>query len=123
MSINSKQKGKRFELELAHKLQDYGFTEARRTAQYCGKTEESSDVIGLKGIHIEAKHQETLKIYDWMAQAIRDSEGTENKPCVFFRKNHEDILVTMRFEDFMDLYIKAYGGPEKDESNRTETEV
>lgn len=117
MSINSKQKGKRFELELAHKLQDYGFTEARRTAQYCGKAEESSDVIGLPYIHVEAKHQENISIYKWMSQAIRDSEGTENKPCVFFKKNRENILVSMRFEDFMDLYIKAYGGPERNDDN------
>lgn len=117
MPINSKQKGKRFELEFAHKLQEHGFTEARRTAQYCGKTEESSDVVGLPGIHCECKHQEKLEIYKWMAQAIRDSEGTDNKPCVFFKKNREDILVTMRFDDFMDLYKKAMGKVDNNEDN------
>ena len=66
--INSKQKGARFERQLAGMFRDYGF-QARRTAQYCGNTGDASDVIGLPGIHIEAKHQETMRLYDWMAQA------------------------------------------------------
>lgn len=104
--MNSKVKGKRFELELAAKLREYGY-EARRTAQYSGKTEESADVIGLPGIHIEAKHQEQMRLYEWMAQAVRDAKGT--LPAVFHRKNKEGILVTMRFEDWMQLYQGAEG--------------
>ena len=69
--INSKQKGARFERQLAGMFRDYGF-QARRTAQYCGNTGDASDVIGLPGIHIEAKHQETMRLYDWMAQAVSD---------------------------------------------------
>lgn len=38
MPINSKAKGKRFELRLAGILRDYGFQDCRRTAQYCGNT-------------------------------------------------------------------------------------
>ena len=67
--INSKQKGARFERELAGLFRDYGYTEARRTAQYCGNTGDASDVVGLPGIHIEAKHQEKMYLYDWMEQA------------------------------------------------------
>ena len=103
--MNSKVKGKRFELELAAKLREYGY-DARRTVQYSGKTEESADVIGLPGIHIEAKHQETMRLYEWMAQAVRDAKGT--LPAVFHRKNKEGILVTMRFEDWMQLYKEAH---------------
>jgi Holliday junction resolvase len=101
--INSKQKGARFERELASKLSDYGF-EARRTAQYCGNTGDASDVVGLFGIHIEAKHQERIQIYDWMAQAIHDSAKSGNKPAVFFRKNHSETLVCMRLSDWIELY-------------------
>lgn len=43
---SSKARGKRGELSLVHALRDAGFTEARRTAQYCGKAEGTSDVIG-----------------------------------------------------------------------------
>lgn len=103
--INSKQKGARFERSLASKFKEYGY-EARRTAQYCGNTGDASDVVGLPGIHIEAKHQERMQLYDWMDQAKRDSEGTENMPVVFHKKNNAEILVTMRFEDWMQLYNK-----------------
>lgn len=103
MAINSKQKGARFERSLASKLKEYGY-EARRTAQYCGNTGDASDVVGLPGIHIEAKHQERMELYKWMDQAKRDSKGTGNIPAVFHKKNNADILVSMRLEDFMEIY-------------------
>ena len=104
MAINSKQKGARFERLLASKFREYGYTDSRRTAQYCGNTGDASDVIGLPGIHIEAKHQERMQLYDWMDQAKRDATGTGNIPVVFHKKNNADILVSMRFEDWMKLY-------------------
>ena len=103
MAINSKQKGARFERSLASKLKEYGY-EARRTAQYCGNTGDASDVVGLPGIHIEAKHQEKMCLYDWMAQAKRDAKGTGNLPAVFHKKNNAEILVTMGFDDWMAIY-------------------
>lgn len=103
--LNSKQKGKRFELALAAKIREYGF-EARRTAQYCGNTGDASDVVGLPGIHIEAKHQEQMRLYEWMEQAVRD-HTTGTLPAVFHKKNNADILVTMRFEDWMTLYSNS----------------
>lgn len=103
--INSKQKGARYERQLASELKDYGY-DTRRTAQYCGNTGDASDVVGLKGIHIEAKHQERIQIYDWMAQAIHDSaeNGRGDIPAVFFRKNNAETLVCVRLDDFMKLY-------------------
>ena len=103
MAINSKQKGARFERHLASLFRDYGY-DARRTAQYCGNTGDASDVVGLPGIHIEAKHQETMQLYKWMDQAKRDAKNTGNLPVVFHKKNNADILVTMGFDDFMEIY-------------------
>lgn len=103
MAKNSKQKGARFERHLASLLRGYGY-EARRTAQYCGKTGDASDVVGLPGIHIEAKHQERMCLYDWMAQAKRDAAGTGRLPAVFHKKNNAAVLVTMELDDFMNLY-------------------
>ena len=71
--INSKDKGARFERQLAGLFRDYGYSGARRTAQYCGNTGDASDVVGLPGIHVEAKHQEKMYLYDWMEQAIQKS--------------------------------------------------
>lgn len=103
--INSKEKGERYEREIASKLREYGY-EARRTAQYCGNTGDASDVVGLEGVHIECKHCEKISIYDWMAQAIHDSSENDKGdiPAVFFRKNYEETLVCVRMDDFMKFY-------------------
>lgn len=104
MAVNSKQKGARFERLLASKFREYGY-DARRTAQYCGNTGDASDVIGLPFIHIEAKHQEQMRLYDWIAQAKRDAKaGGNNLPAVFHKKNNAEILVTMPFDSFMQIY-------------------
>ena len=103
MPINSKDKGKRFERWLANYFKEQGY-DTRRSAQYAGNTGEAADVIGLPKIHIEAKHQETMHLYDWMAQAIRDSAKSGDYPTVFHKKNNADVLVTMRLDDWMKLY-------------------
>lgn len=112
MAVNSKQKGARFERSLARIFREYGYADARRTAQYCGNTGEASDVIGLPGLHIEAKHQETMRLYEWMSQAKRDAEagGGKRLPAVFHKKNNADVLVTMRLDDFMNLYREWEAG-------------
>ena len=109
MAVNSKQKGARFERLLASRFREYGY-EARRTAQYCGNTGDASDVVGLPGIHIEAKHQEQMRLYDWMAQAKRDADGTGKIPVVFHKKNNAEILVTLELESFMDIYREWEAG-------------
>lgn len=111
MAVNSKQKGARFERLLASRFRDYGY-DARRTAQYCGNTGDASDVVGLPGIHIEAKHQERMQLYEWMAQAQRDAmaNGGDVFPVVFHKKNNADILVTMTFDDWMNLYREWEAG-------------
>lgn len=100
--MNSKQKGKRGELELANKLKEYGY-DCRRTAQYNGKELDSkADVVGLTGIHIECKRVERLNIDEAMEQAVRDCKG--EVPAVFHRKNDKPWLVTMRLDDWINLY-------------------
>lgn len=105
MAINSKQKGARFERKLSSRFRDYGYN-TRRTAQYCGNTGDASDVVGLPGIHIEAKHQERMSLYEWIAQAKRDSAagGKNLLPVVFHKKNNAEILVSMEFDVFMEIY-------------------
>jgi Holliday junction resolvase len=120
MPVNSKQKGARFERLLASKFREHGY-EARRTAQYCGNTGEASDVVGLPGIHIEAKHQEVMRLYEWMAQAKRDAQaGGENRiPAVFHKKNNAQILVTLELDDFMNIYREWEAGFDLKEREKT----
>ena len=108
MAVNSKQKGARFERLLASKFREHGY-DARRTAQYCGNTGEAADVVGLPGLHIEAKHCEQMRLYVWMAQAKRDAKG-KALPAVFHKRNNAPILVTMELDDFMEIYREYDAG-------------
>lgn len=109
--IRSKDKGARFERTLAGIFRDYGY-DARRTAQYCGNTGDASDVVGLPGLHVEAKHAETMRLYEWIAQAVHDAEagGRGDLPAAFHKKNNADILVTMRLHDWMQIYREYEAG-------------
>lgn len=117
MSINSKQKGKAGELELAKVLREYGY-DTRRTVQYNGKSEEGqADLLGLPGIHIECKRVEKLNIDEAMEQADRDNAGKRELPfyervipAVFHRRNHKKWKVTLYLEDFIELYREWENG-------------
>ena len=98
---NSRAKGKRGELELVRKLKAAGF-DVRRGQQYCGAAGDA-DVVGLQGIHIEAKRNERLNLYDAMAQSVHDARPGEI-PVVFWRKNNCEWLATLRLEDYLEFY-------------------
>ena len=102
---SSKARGKRGELSLVHALRDAGFTEARRTSQYCGKAG-TSDVTGLPGIHVEVKNVQRLNIWEALAQSKRDSEadGNDDIPAVFFKRNRSGWYVVLPLPDFIKLY-------------------
>jgi len=108
--INSKSKGARFERELANELKARGYN-CRRGQQYCGANGDA-DVVGLPGIHIEAKRQEKMQLYDWMEQAKRDAKPGK-LPAVFHKRNNHGILVTMTFDDWMILYGASYDTEEE----------
>lgn len=113
----SKQKGARFELEVAHYLQEHGYPEVHRTAQHCGKTGDAGDVEGIAGLHIECKHVEKLNLYSAYHQAVRDSDanGNGNIPIVIHRKNREETLVTLSLDNFTRIYSASRNGGEKGE--------
>lgn len=103
MAKKSRDKGARYELEIVHRYRDAGFADAYRTAQFCGNTGHAADVEGVPGVHIEGKHQEQLRLYEWIEQAERDAAGTGRIPAVHHRKNRCDTLVTIRLDDFIRL--------------------
>lgn len=105
MAISSREKGKRFERKLAGILQDYGY-DARRGQQFSGANGDA-DVVGLPGVHIEAKAVERLNLYDAMAQSKHDARSGEI-PVVIHKKNNCKILVTMELESFMELYQEFF---------------
>jgi Holliday junction resolvase len=99
--MNSRNKGKRGELEFAHYLTDNGFP-AARGQQFAGGAE-SPDIKceALTGFHFEVKRVENLNLGAACAQAESDAAG---KPwIVAHRKNDAPWLATIRMETLLDL--------------------
>lgn len=131
--MNSKQKGKRGELEFSRFCKEHGY-ETKRTAQYCGNTGDAADVEGLPGIHIEVKRCEQIRLGEWMEQAVRDSHGN-GLPIVAHRRNGCPWMVSMLADGWFKLYsawentcilIKnrvKYAQGKLDESVKTDDEV
>lgn len=114
--INSRRKGKRNELILAHKLQEYGY-EVRRSQQFAGINGDA-DVVGVPYLHIECKAVQKLNLDKAMEQSIRDAKDGEI-PVVMHHKDNQPWRVTLGFEDFMAMYT-AY---EKEQKNGQDTEA
>lgn len=125
MGKMSRDKGKRGERYVCHAFKDYGY-EVNRTAQYRGNTGQAGDVENIRGIHAEVKFQEKMRLYDWMAQAVNDSvaEGKNNLPTVFHKQNNKDLLVTMRFSDWIQIYREwECGLPREKEDKQLEGQL
>ena len=109
INMNSRNKGKRGELEAAHLLKEYGY-DARRGQQYAGSNGDP-DVVGLPHVHLEIKRVEKLNIDDALQQSIRDSRENE-VPVVMHRKNRTEWKVTMQFVDWIEM-SKAWEGDKR----------
>ena len=96
---NSRNKGKRGELEWAKFLQSRGY-KARRGQQYSGSPE-SPDVVceELSEFHFEVKRVEKLNVYKAFEQAWRDAGGAT--PVVAHRRNGKNWLIIMDADDFI----------------------
>ena len=100
--VNSRAKGKRNELLLAHMLQEYGF-DARRSQQFAGINGDA-DVVGVPFLHVECKAVQKLNLDKAMEQSIRDAREGEI-PIVAHHKDKKPWRVTIAFDDFMPMYV------------------
>ena len=102
MGISSQRKGADGERELAAVLREYGYDMERGGSLSFG---EVPDLVGLPGVHIEVKRVERLNVPEAMQQAVKDSvRFRDGMPALFHRRNRQPWLVTIRLEDFMQLY-------------------
>lgn len=112
MSINSRNKGKNGELELAKFLRDRGYEGARRGQQFSGGTD-SPDVVcpGLGDYHFECKRVQSGSLYLWLEQAKRDA--VTKIPIVAHRKNNQEWVAILRLEDLLKLLPKVTDGSQE----------
>lgn len=102
---SSQRKGAEGEQELAALLREYGYPVERGGSLSFG---EVPDLTGLPGVHIEVKRVERLNVPEAMIQAVRDSERFhDGAPTLFHRRNRQPWLVTMRLDDWMNLYKRT----------------
>lgn len=105
--MNSKRKGSTGERELAGILRHHGYDSHRNDQRYVGGLENPD--ITLPGVHAEGKRTEALRLYDSMAQAVRDANG-KTLPVVMHRKNHSPWVVIMRLDDWVQIYREWEAG-------------
>lgn len=97
----ARNKGANGERELANYIREMWGYDVHRGKVFYGE----SDVVGLDGIHIECKRVEKLNIHRAMEQAVEEAKKREDGlPAVFHRKDRSEWLVTMRLDDWIDLY-------------------
>ena len=96
----SREKGKRFERQVANAFKEAGY-EAYRSQQFSGKNNDADVIVNLP-LHVECKFVERLNIDNAMEQSIRDARENEI-PIVVHKKSRKQMLVTMRWDDFLKL--------------------
>jgi len=112
MAVDSRNKGKRGELEAVHYLKDKGYDTARRSVQYSGKgNEDSADIVdAIPGIHLEVKRTEKCNPYKYLEQAIEDSglTGRGDIPIVMHRQNRKEWIAIMKMDDLINILKEKY---------------
>ena len=105
LSKTEQRKGADGERELAAILNREGFPVKRGGSLTYGTV---PDITGLRGIHIEVKRCEALRMTEWLEQAINDAyRFRDGLPTIFHRKNGQPWLVTMRLSDWLRIYKKS----------------
>ena len=105
MGAMSKRKGKKGERELSKELSRLLGLECRRGVQFQGGPD-SPDVVGVPGVHIEAKRTEKLQLWAALDQAVGESGG--NIPVVCHRPNRREWIAVVRLDDLPALAVKLF---------------
>ena len=100
MSINSRAKGQRGELEVRDLLRKHGFT-AERGQQRAGGADSPDVKHNIDGFHIEVKLTETFNLYKALDQAECDNPLAV--PLIFHRRNRRPWMVVLPAEVLLEL--------------------
>ena len=96
MGKMSRTKGANAERSVANILKEYGI-DARRGQVF----NHEPDIVDNTNYHWEVKRAERTEIHKWMAQSVEQCRG--KIPTVVHRRSREDWLITMKFEDFLNI--------------------
>tara|TARA_R100000808_G_scaffold7070_1_gene20788 strand:- start:8123 stop:8476 length:354 start_codon:yes stop_codon:yes gene_type:complete len=103
--VNSNQKGKVAEREVAKILSELFGVPVRRSQQFSGANADA-DLVGLPGVHVEVKRRERGNVHNWMDQAVEDT--LTDIPMVVHRPSGKPWLATVLLDDLPDLVCKLY---------------
>lgn len=99
--MNSNQKGKRGERELAERIREHGF-EARRGQQYEGSSDSPDVVSDIDWIHWECKYTEKFQLYPSLEKAEKEA-GSGVVPVVAHRRNRKSWVAVLDLDDFLSI--------------------
>ena len=101
MGAFSQKKGRKGEIEFRDLLRENGIS-AYRNDQRGQGGQDNPDIGGLAGCHIEVKRREHLSLNAALDQATADSGGA--LPVVAHRVNRRPWVISMRLDDWLQLY-------------------
>ena len=107
--MNSRQKGKRGELEGSKEWSSVMGVPSRRGQQFSGGGDSPDIVHGCEGVHLEVKRTEQGNLYVWLQQAIEDAGA--QVPVVLHRRNNQPWVVVMRLADVPRFAVAAAACP------------
>ena len=99
MSINSRAKGKRGELEIVKILAPF-WPEVCRNLDQFGANKQ--DALGTPGVHWQIKYVEALNIWKALNQAITESDP-KDVPVVAFRRNRTPWYAALELDELIPL--------------------
>ena len=106
MSNPAKAKGSQFERDCVKFFQENGFPYAERRFG-AGQQKDKGDIVGIPGVAIECKNQQSLKLAQWIGEAETERENAGAKHGIVIAKRRQkpvgDSYVVMTFATFVEL--------------------
>lgn len=105
MGKYERERGARFEREVAKILREHGI-EAERGCQHAGGKDSPDVKHNLGDYHLECKFSEHFAVWSAMAQSERDA-GDNEIPIVVFKRNYSKVYAVLEFEELIEIIKKG----------------
>lgn len=106
MTVHSKNKGNRLELDTVKWLQDLGYKAATARAESRNLDNLGCDIVDNSPFSIQCKHNERLSMP--VHELLKEMKANElDFPIVMHKRNNKGVVVSMGLEDFQKLIKDA----------------